>query len=731
MKSSDLRFLIYTFAFQAIVCFSVILDIVFVRQVLGFIFLAFIPGFLLLRVFRIERPHLTENIVLSVGLSLALLMMIGFVMNALGTLSVLSTPLATLPVFIAINVIVACLSIIIFFRNSDYPDLGIVNLEKFWRYLPILFLPILSIIGVLVARYFQSNILSIFVIILIAIVFVISALRPKLSSLYPLIIISITLALLLSPALMSNYMYGDDIQGEFSTFTLTRNVLSWNPQIYSSIQQSSDNSMLSITILPTILSNLLNIEPGWVFKIVFLVIFSLVPLGLYELFRRYWSEKVAFISVIFFTANYVYFTALLSDIKQIIGELFYVILFLELLIEDVNSHKSSWVILIFAIFGLVVSHYSQDFIFLILIFSTWLGIKIFYRKIYSKINISLISFTAVLVFFWYAYLSPSDAGPFSKLIGSIKTAFGSFTNEFFVTSTRGEDVQAALGITARPSPLHTAGTILYDITILAIFIGFISLVIISRKDKSKREYTLVTFANLVLLVLAIAVPFLAGFLEMGRLYGIVLIFLSPLFVLGGDFVFKTFSRLLRHKKLKIRNDDAKVSYSIVLALIILLPFFLFQTGLVYEITNDSSPSSFSLSYYKLQDSSLLIHESDVFSAQWLSKYGDITHMPTFADTISQSHVLQSYSTIDQGLIFLLTNSTQIIRADGVIPVAPSNLNNSYIYLSQFCVRNNMVWWYQRIGISYKLTELPILNNTNAFISRVYSNGASEVYFRTS
>ncbi len=731
MKSSDFRFLIYTFAFQAIVCFSTILDIVFVRQVLGFIFLVFIPGFLLLRVFRIERPHLTETVVLSVGLSLSFLMMIGFVMNALGSFSLFSAPLATLPVFITINIIVACLSIIIFFRNRDYPDLGIENFGKLWRYLPILFLPILSIIGVLSARYFQSNIISIFVIILIAIVFVISALRPKLSSYYPLIIISITLALLLSPALMSNYMYGDDIQGEFSTFTLTKNMLSWNPQIYSSIQQSSDNSMLSITILPTVLSNLLNIEPGWVFKVVFLLIFSLVPLGLYELFRRYWSEKVAFISVIFFAANYVYFTALLADVKQVIGELFYVILFLELLIEAVNSQKSSWVILIFAVFGLVVSHYSQDFIFLILVFSTWLGLKIFYRKIYSRINISLISFTAVLVFFWYAYLSPSDAGPFSKLIGSIKTAFGSFASEFFVTSTRGEDVQAALGITARPSTLHTVGTILYDTTILALFIGFISLVIISRKDKSKREYTLVTFLNLGLLILAIAVPFLAGFLEMGRLYGIVLIFLSPLFVLGGDATFKTFSRLIKHKKLKVRNDDTKVSYSIILALVILVPFFFFQTGLVYEIANDSSPSSFSLSYYKMQDSSLLIHESDVFSAQWLSKYGDITNMPTFADPIAQSHVLQSYSTINQGLIFLLSNSTQIIRADGVFPVMPTNFNNSYIYLSQFNVRNNMVWWYQRMGISYTLNELPILNNTGAFVSKVYSNGASEVYFRTS
>jgi len=198
-----------------------------------------------------------------------------------------------------------------------------------------------------------------------------------------------------------------------------------------------------------------------------------------------------------------------------------------------------------------------------------------------------------------------------------------------------------------------------------------------------------------------------------------------------DAVSKSFSRLTNLKKLKIKSVNTNVSYSIALTLIILVPFFFFQTGLVYEITDDSSPSSFSLSYYKMQDSSLLIHESDVFSAQWLSTYGDITQFATYADTIAETHVLNSYSTINQGLIILLSNSTQLLRADGVIPAVPNNPNNSYIYLSQFNIQNNVIWWYKRMGISYKLTELPILNETNAIISRIYSNGDSEVYFRTS
>jgi uncharacterized membrane protein len=732
MKLSNLNFLLYVLAFQAIVCVSIILDIAFVRQVLGFIFLVFIPGFLIVRTLRIERPHFSETLVLSVGLSLSFLMMIGVGINELGSLNILTSPLATEPLFIAINVIVACLCVVSYFTNKEYIGLYPQDWVKFWKYLPFLLLPLLSLIGVLFVFYFQSNILLIFVIVLITIVFAISILKEKLSSYHPLIIISIVLAILLSSALMSNYVYGDDIQSEFHTFIETKNALSWNPQNYTTVQQSSDNTMLSISILPTVLSNLLNIEPSWVFKIVFLIIFSLVPLGLYELYQKQWSQKVAFVSVIFFVANYVFFTGMLSDAKQMIGELFYVILFLELLTKNVTSYKSSWVILVFALFGLIVSHYSMDFIFIIIIFATWFGGKIFCKKIYTGINSSIIAFTSCLVFFWYVYIIPTvGAGPFGKFVGVIRTTIASFLSDFFQISSRGEDVQIALGVSSSHSIIHSAGTLLYDITILAILIGFISLVIISRKDRSKREYTLIVSANMALLILAIALPQFAGFLEMGRLYQILLLFLSPLFVLGCDFVFKTFSRIRKQKILKLNNVNTEASYSLVLALIVLVPFFLFQSGLIYEITNDSSPSSFSLSYYKMQDSSLLIQESDVFSAQYLSKYGNINYTPTYADTIAQTHVLQSYSTINQGLIFLLSNSTEITRADGVTPIALRDLANSYIYLRQFNVQNNKVWWYQRQGLSFNLTELPILNSTQAFVSRVYSNGYSEVYFRNS
>jgi uncharacterized membrane protein len=725
--------LLYIFALQATVGISTALDIPIFRQVLGFIFLAFIPGFLILRAFKIERQHLAEIIVLSVGLSLAFLMLVGVLMNELGSLGILNNPLATDTLSIVINVVIACICVVSYFTNNEYKGIHPQNWGKFWRYLPFLLLPILSIIGVLFVSYFHSNLFSISVIVLIAIVFVSSALRSRLSSYYPLILISIVLAVLLSSSLMSNYLYGDDVQSEFRTFTTTKNALFWNPQNYMTIQQSSDNSMLSITILPTMLSNLLNIEPTWIFKIIYLIIFSLVPIGLYELYRRQWNERVAFVSVFFFVANYVFFTGTLGVTKQIIGELFYVILFLELLAIDANRYKSSWVILIFALFGLVVSHYSMDFIFIILIFSTWIGTRIFRKKIVSKINNSIIVFTSCIVFFWYIYIVPTaSAGPFQKFVGVIRTTFNSFFSEFLQTSSRGDAVQNALGVTASPTMLHNIGTILYDLTILVILIGFISLLFIAKKDKTKREYTLLISVNIILLILAVILPRFADFLSIGRLYEILLILLSPLFVLGTDAVFNALKKIGKRKNLKIQNIHIREAYSITLALIIAIPFFLFQTGLVYEITGDPLPSSYTLSYYKMQSSSLLIPESDFFSAQWLSAYCDINSLPTYSDTIAGSHVLASYTNINPGSVFLLSNTTQAIRADGVLSnLALKDTGTSYIYLRQFNVQSHTVWWYEQKGLYFNLTQLPILNSTQAFVNKIYSNGGSEVYFRIS
>ena len=127
-------------------------------------------------------------------------------------------------------------------------------------------------------------------------------------------------------------------------------------------------------------------------------------------------------------------------------------------------------------------------------------------------------------------------------------------------------------------------------------------------------------------------------------------------MLGAEAVFKSLLKIVRQKKhFRSNIEKQRTSIALVLTLIILVAFFLFQTGVIYEVSNDPTPSSYSLSYYKLQNSPWLVQESDVFSAQWLFNYGDVTYVPTYADTVSYTHVLESYSMINDNMIFLLAN----------------------------------------------------------------------------
>ena len=84
------------------------------------------------------------------------------------------------------------------------------------------------------------------------------------------------------------------------------------------------------------------------------------------------------------------------------------------------------------------------------------------------------------------------------------------------------------------------------------------------------EHYLFTVIAMALLGAIIVLPGLAGTLNMTRFYHIVLFFLAPLCVVGVEFLVHS---VIRQKK------ELAVS---ILLLVVLVPYFLFQTNFVYE-----------------------------------------------------------------------------------------------------------------------------------------------------
>jgi uncharacterized membrane protein len=401
--------------------------------------------------------------------------------------------------------------------------------------------------------------------------------------------------------------------------------------------------------------------------------------------------------------------------------------------ETKSDTRSEWIIAIFLIFGLVVSHYSLSYIFVFLILLALILGKIFIKNKHLKLTSPIVAFSLSFAFLWY---TSAVQGPFENLVNMIRSTVNNFVAEFFYAGSRGAPVELALGLLGSETAIHNVGRIVHNLTSLLILVGFIFLLVKWKKRKIDPEFALLTSLSMGLLIATIVVPRLASFLEMSRWYQISLLFVAPLFVLGAEAVFvkvpQFFKNGISHKKKNEKSTITNKSYGLILISIVLVAFFLFQTGFIYEITGDPVPSSIALSRNKMGSSNDLIYESDVFSAYWLSNYADINNTKTYADTVSIIHVLTSYSTIDRSIIQVLSNTTE----PGLYPEQyfsirqPENPNLSYVYLRYYNVYSRKIVYNTKTDTQYNLSELPVFHNSEVFVNKIYSNSYSEVFYRT-
>jgi uncharacterized membrane protein len=700
------------------------LDIPVVRQVTGFLFYAFIPGYLLIKLLNIERENITETVLFSLGLSLAFLILSGIFVNSLASIELISQPLSENPLSLIINAILSIILILNFFIHKNQKNNINKNLRySFSQFLYVL-LPILSLIGILFSTYAGNNVLLIISFLAIPVILFIVVFSTKFDSHYSIIILSIALVLLLGTTLASMYMYGFDINLEFNIFKATQlaGYQDWFSANY--FEQFAYGSMASITILPTLFSNLLNLDPSLVFKILYPVLIAFLPLTLFQLYQVQWGKKFSFISTVFFIINFTYFDVLTAHAKQMIGEIFYALTFLILLKIDKKDNRNSWILLVFFVFALAVSHYSMNYLFLFLVFSTWFFGRIFFRKSRFKIQAASIAFAICISFIWYLYV---NTGPFTKLTVTLRSSIVGFLTELFSTTSRGGVIQEALGLTASPTPIHELGRYIHNLTTILIIIGFLYLLAKRKKEKIDPEYFTISALNVGLLLAAVILPRFANFLEVARLYHIVLMFLAPLFVLGAYSLSMTILTFGKPEK-KTKQKDI---ICLFLTSIIIVAFFLFQSGIIYEITNDPEPSSIALSKRKLEDSYALIHEKDAFSANWISDYGDINNIITYADTVSLYQVLTSYSTVPRLMTSILFNSTWINLFQGLPFDFSTGITTdiTYVYLRQQNLKNGYITYNMGTNQTFLLAELPVFNTTDFVNNKIYSNGASEIYFR--
>jgi uncharacterized membrane protein len=703
VKRKSKEFILTILLLQLVFYATVIFNISIARQIVGFLFFTFVPGFILIKLFKTNTFSRIEVFLLCVGLSMSFLMIGGVLINEFSLLIGILQPLSQMPLILAFSSAVLLGAFLAYLRGATIKlHVDAKSLREVSSALVFALLPFLSVIGSISSNVYGNSLILLIMIGLISLLFILTIFFNKLfpSKFYPFVIFMISISLLYHSSFISPNMvsFGSDLTGEYFAFKNTQNSAFWDSNAtFTGGPKTNEGriySMLSVTILPTVYSSLLDIDPVWMFKIIYPLLFSLLPVGLYLLWKKYIGEKVAFISAFFFVSQETFYTEMLGLNRQIMAELFFILLLL-LILNGRNRSTSKWIFFMFFSFAVVTSHYGLSEIVLFLFSVASLYMVLFHRSS-RKLTISMVLFLFVVSFSWYIFINKSvifDA--ILEFSDDVYRQLGDFLNP----ASRGETVLRGLGLERAPSIWNTISRVFAYITEAFIVVGFLELIIKRGKFKFDKEYFILTFLSMGILMALIVVPGLAETMNMTRFYHVLLFFLAPLCVLGAEKIVKLFNK----RKIEL--------VTLILLSTVLVPFFLFQTEFMFEVVGSDS-WSVPLSMHRMSQSRLYwefgyINSYSIKGAKWLSKNIKVPPTQVYADSFSRSNELRGYGLLYVSYVEILSNATQL-KTDSAIYLNPTNV------IDNILVGKRLLW---------NTSDLQFLNELN----KVYSNGGSEVY----
>jgi uncharacterized membrane protein len=704
---------------------AILINIPILREIIVFIFLSLIPGFAILKLLNLKEISFLETVLLSAALSIGFVMFCGLLVNELFGFLSISNPLSLIPLTLTISAFTLFFFLLAFMRNRPVKNLTLTS-EKSQNNKPknmialftFLFLfPIFSIIGVLFHNIFLILLSDALIAILCVMVAVYKRIIPE--KLFPLLILSISVALVCQVPFTSKYIEGWDANLEYYVFSMTQLHGQWgslNASI-NSVLTLNYNSMLSITLLPAVYSVLMHAQGEIVFKILYPLIFVFVPLTLYRICEKQFGKMTGLFSALFFvfTSTAFYGPEILSLNRQIIGELFLVLSIFILINKTIPPSKRRLLLIIFGA-SLAVSHYALAYFYLFIVAFIFIISKV-KPKFNDTFNSRLVLTLFAITFAWYTVGSNA---PLTSLANTVKGTITEFT--MGLAPNQAGSTIALFGLPQIFTISTWINLLLSGIVNLLLVLGIIFIFLRPKRTGIFLEYTPLILISTIVLAASFIAPSIAAILNFTRFYGIVLLFLSCCLVFGGQAllsVTEPIGKIIR-KNLKICNITKRknnVYLMHLLIAIILAAYFLSQSGFVNRVTQ-SSIHFYSIDYDKMIASdqaqikvnlySNLIPYQDIFSASWLSNYKAETK-EVYSDWISGNHVLLSYGLIPNKLLIPITNTT--------IP-----LKGSLIYLGSLNKINGII---TTSSGALNISDTSILSSQSSI---VYSNGASEIWY---
>jgi uncharacterized membrane protein len=637
-------------------------------------------------------------------------MVLGLVLNLLGPRMGIASPLSVHPV--CISTIIFSTTLWIFcsiYRQKNAVISLRINRELIPWVIVFLFPVFIAIFGAYLVYYEGNNALLLILLLIVALM-VFSPLSKRAKSLYPLIIFVASLSLVYHVVLSSPSFGGDaHIEYGFSNLVLEKGI--WDP----SIMANSNNAVASLNILVPVLCQLNAMNVSQIFKIVYPVIFSLIPLGLFSVLRRQIEPDLAFLSAYFYLSVRFFYTWVSEYIKQGFGMFFLMLITLILTSKTKRNSVGEFMLLLFS-FSLVVSHYGVSYLFLIFILIAYFFQLFFEKQEFDRSFTSYIPLYIVLTVSWYMYVSSGYA--FESIIGIGERIISSI-HELLNPET--SDTLALL-VSQKPFLSKIVLKGLYLVTNAFITLGLIMFIYKKLKGAEGPCW------NLNMKYVSFSIPsigFLAASLfpyvtklgmDISRSYCIILLFLAPFCIIGFASILKTV------KKFFGRDVDTVKASAIFFAI-----FLLFNSGWVTEVAGEKEVGSVAISQARIKSSGTpyekaslytgYFAEEDIASAIWLSEYriSSLVSSDFYAIRVLASYGMFVGKGDPKGKGLLTPNSI-------------SNLDEgTYIYLRELNWKDGIMtkFIWEKDWIWNTADIMPQLENMNL----IYSNGGSVIFFK--
>lgn len=517
------RVLLYVVLLQIPVVISLLIDasevvFLFPQVISGLFLLVFIPGYLIYSIFGIDHINI-QDLPIIVGISLAVVMIFGFLLNTVSIVSQIDPdPFTSTNTILSYLLFINLLLIFYGFKNNK--STFAINLEGQLRYVMFaLVLPILALTTSYLVNNYSISLPAFALLIIISITPIVLINTRSEEDAILILLYAIAFSLLVqniwrtpifSPAGDTPYEY------YFANITLAQEF--WNTSYFA-----TKNTIPRLRVLFPIYKLVMGTSLLYQFTVVHQLLFALIVIPLYKMYKIAFGSRIAIFSTLCFVFFDQFFRIMSRETRTGTA-----LLFIALVLYLISTKKESsfvrFQIVLFSV-GVLFSHYGTALIFLLILIISFIGWlllgKVNFTTNKNPFSVYVILTVGVITYIWFSYLASGRA--FSLVVNKIIQDFLFGVRGFFSVSS-GPTRLATSSLTLESSTLIRIGYAL--IALLAGF-GYLLYLWSRRRDHTTREsvFLVLPVPAFLTIVLAFAPQSIFG---INRIYIIVSICFVPL-----------------------------------------------------------------------------------------------------------------------------------------------------------------------------------------------------------